>query len=38
MCGDCKLELAGHVLEFLKEHQLRREKAKGQIEKFLVRD
>jgi tryptophanyl-tRNA synthetase len=38
MCGDCKGELAGHVVEFLKEHQLRREKAKGQLEKFILRD
>ena len=38
MCGDCKMELAGHVVAFLKEHQVRREKARGQLEKFIVRD
>ena len=38
MCGDCKLELAGHVGKFLEEHQRRREKAKGQLETFIVRD
>jgi len=38
MCGDCKLELSGHVVKFLKEHQRRRERARDRIEKFLVRD
>ena len=38
MCGDCKLELAGHVGTFLQEHQKRRERAKAQIETFIVRD
>jgi len=38
MCGDCKLELAGHVAKFLEEHQRRRDKAKDQLENFLLRD
>ena len=32
------LELDSRVGAFLEEHQRRREKAKGQLEKFLVRD
>lgn len=38
MCGDCKAELAGHVVKFLKGHQERREKAKDRIEEFVLRD
>jgi len=37
MCGDCKMELAGHVGRFLQEHQARRERARDQIDKFVER-
>jgi tryptophanyl-tRNA synthetase len=38
MCGDCKAELSRHVGKFLVEHQRRRERAKDELEKFIVRD
>jgi tryptophanyl-tRNA synthetase len=38
MCGECKAELVDRVVKFLKEHQKKREKAKDQIEKFILRD
>jgi tryptophanyl-tRNA synthetase len=38
ICGDCKRELAEKVKTFLAEHQKKREKAKKQIDKFIVRD
>ncbi len=34
LCGECKRYLIKKVQEFLKEHQKRREKAKGELEKF----
>lgn len=38
ICGDCKKILAERVKKFLIEHQKKREKAKDQIEKFMLRD
>lgn len=38
LCGDCKGELGDLVAGFLKAHQERREKAKGRLDEFLVRD
>jgi len=38
LCGECKQRLAERVGKFLVEHQRKREKAKSQLEKFLVRD
>jgi len=38
LCGDCKAELAVHVAKFLKDHLRRRERARDQIGKFLLRD
>ncbi len=38
MCGECKQRLAKHVRNFLKEHQKRREHARKNIDKFLVKD
>ena len=38
LCGECKQYLAERVLEFLREHQRRRERAKDQLEEFMVRD
>lgn len=38
ICGECKKELAEKIKEFLKEHQEKREKAKEEVEKFMLRD
>ncbi len=38
LCGECKQYLAERVLEFLREHQRRRERAKDRLEEFMVRD
>jgi tryptophanyl-tRNA synthetase len=38
LAGEHKADLAERVVKFLKEHQKKREKAKGQIEKFILRD
>ncbi|HDP97468.1 MAG TPA: tryptophan--tRNA ligase [Euryarchaeota archaeon] len=38
LCGECKAALAERVIAFLTEHQERREKAKDQIEEFMLRD
>ncbi|MBI4416846.1 MAG: tryptophan--tRNA ligase [Euryarchaeota archaeon] len=38
LCGDCKAELADHVVAFLGNHQERRERAKDRVEEFVVRD
>jgi tryptophanyl-tRNA synthetase len=38
LCGECKKILAERVADFLNKHQEKREKAKDQIEKFMVRD
>ena len=38
LCGECKKELAERVAKFLKEHQKKREKAKKQLDKFMVKD
>jgi tryptophanyl-tRNA synthetase len=38
LCGDCKKYLADKVCKFLEEHQRRREKAKKEIGKFVVKD
>jgi tryptophanyl-tRNA synthetase len=38
LTGELKLILIKKLNEFLKEHQKRREKAKGQIEKFMFRE
>ncbi len=36
ICGECKEYLARKVIEFLKEHQRRREKAKDKIEDYMI--
>ncbi len=38
LCGECKQYLAERVLEFLEEHQRRRERARDRLEEFMVRD
>lgn len=38
ICGDCKKKLAEKVKNFLIKHQEKREKAKNEIEKFMLRD
>ncbi|MEM3396588.1 MAG: tryptophan--tRNA ligase [Thermoplasmata archaeon] len=38
LCGECKQVLAERVVEFLKAHQERRERAREFVEKFIVRD
>ena len=38
LCGECKADLKGRVWRFLAEHQARREKARDQVESFLLRD
>lgn len=38
ICGDCKSELAERIKKFLLKHRKRRERAKNQIDKFIVRD
>jgi tryptophanyl-tRNA synthetase len=38
MCGECKKVLAERVVNFLKEHQEKREKARAVVDKFMVRD
>jgi tryptophanyl-tRNA synthetase len=37
-CGECKNELADKVAQFLKNHQAARERARDQIEDFIIRD
>lgn len=37
-CGECKAYLAEKINKFLKEHQVKREKAKKVIDKFMVKD
>jgi len=37
ICGDCKALLTERVNRFLKEHQVRREKAKKNLEKFYLK-
>ena len=38
VCGECKKFLTERVIEFLKEHQKRREKAKDVLDEFLIKD
>jgi tryptophanyl-tRNA synthetase len=38
LCGDDKRELAKRVVAFLKEHQARRERARSQLDDFMLRD
>ena len=38
LAGEHKADLAERVVKFLKEHQKKREKARDQIEKFILRD
>ncbi len=38
LCGECKIELTERVLEFLKRHQEKREKARDIVEKYMLRD
>lgn len=38
LCGPCKSELADRVVNFLKEHQRRREKMRERIKEFLLRN
>lgn len=37
LCGECKRDLAERVSKFIKEHQVKREKAIDKIEKYLIR-
>jgi tryptophanyl-tRNA synthetase len=37
LCGECKKYLADKVCRFLEEHQRRRERARKEIDKFIVR-
>jgi tryptophanyl-tRNA synthetase len=37
-CGECKKQLAAKVVHFLKQHQTARERARDQIEDFVIRD
>lgn len=37
ICGDCKAELASRVRKFLKEFQEKREKARDQVDMYLIR-
>ncbi len=38
LCGECKEELIGRVIEFLEEHQHKRERARDLLDKFLLKD
>ncbi len=38
LCGECKQNLSGLVIDFVTAHQERREKAKDVIEDFMLRD
>ncbi|RZN55271.1 MAG: tryptophan--tRNA ligase [Candidatus Methanomethylicota archaeon] len=38
ICGECKELLTKKIIEFLIEHQKRREKAKDMVEKYLLKD
>jgi len=38
LCGECKAQLAERVNKFLKKHQAEREKAKKNIDKFILKD
>lgn len=38
LCGDCKAELADRVVRFLREHQRKREAARGHLGEFMLRD
>ncbi len=37
-CGECKFKLAETINKFLKQHQQKRELAKKQLDKFLLKD
>jgi tryptophanyl-tRNA synthetase len=37
-CGECKNDLADKVVQFLKNHQVARERARDEIEDFIIRD
>jgi tryptophanyl-tRNA synthetase len=38
LCGECKKSLADVIVPFIEEHQAKREKAKEQVEEFMLRD
>jgi tryptophanyl-tRNA synthetase len=38
MCGECKIELAKRVKNFLEEHKRKKENAKNIMEKFILKD
>jgi tryptophanyl-tRNA synthetase len=38
LCGECKKELADNIVQFIEEHQLKREQAKEKVEEFMLRD
>ncbi len=38
LAGEHKKDLAERVVRFLEEHQAKRERAKGQVERFMLRD
>jgi len=37
-CGECKQELADKVVQFLRNHQAARERARDRMEDFIIRD
>ncbi|MGA3359752.1 MAG: tryptophan--tRNA ligase [Halobacteriota archaeon] len=37
-CGECKQELADRVVQFLRNHQAARERARDRMEDFIIRD
>ncbi len=38
LCGECKQMLKENIINFLKEHQKKREEAKDKLDKFLMKD
>jgi tryptophanyl-tRNA synthetase len=38
MCGTCKKELADRIVQYLRGHQERREKAREVLDQFLLKD
>jgi tryptophanyl-tRNA synthetase len=38
LCGECKKELTERINKFLEEHQKKREAARKEIDKFMLKD
>ena len=38
ICGDCKAELADKIVDYLRKHQERKEKARDHVDEFMLRD